>query len=189
VSQYPFVLPFEKTVAIVHEEEIKFSNFLFEYRKEVDFPILETFVQSSMFSSVDTIDGAPLVLSQDIGGKAIGKILLNDSLKYCDIATKLITFRPYGSRFFWEISYKCDGRITTYIRFASGTPQDLGIFPSTKGEWKKGYIDITEILRLGAGMTDQVSLSLGIRGNRTKDATDAYFYFEYIKLVSMVAPY
>jgi hypothetical protein len=189
--QYPFVTPVEHFLTLEREGEYTSSNIKikFEYRKEVKFEILETFVQSTIFSSVDTSRGAPLVISQNDEGKPIGEILLNDSLIYFDVATENIELPPYTSRYFWEISYNCSGEMTTYLRFASGILQKMIVHPSTRGTWKTVYIEVTDILRMAANMSDKVLVSFGIEGLRLQNSPNAYFHFEYIKLISMIAPY
>jgi hypothetical protein len=188
-TEYPFVEPVERDFEMKRGGEYSFSDLKFEYSKGVKFPILETFVQSTGFSSLDTVKGAPLEISQS-DGKHIGEILLDDSLVYFNVATdNMVLEDTYRSVFFWEISYKCDGEMTTYLRFASGIHQDMIVFPSTRGTWKTAYINVTEILRMASGTASQISVRFGIRGLRLQNSPDAYFHFEYIKLISMPSPF
>ncbi len=188
-AQYPFVEPIVMDLHIQPEEEVNLPTLTLKYRKEVSFPILETFMQSTMFSNQDTLDGAPLKLIHDSDGRPVLEILLTDSLSYFDIATeRLEPMRPYNARFFLEFAYRTNGIMTTYIVFSNGIRSDLAVFQSSTGNWMKGYVDITEIMRQGAGMSDLVSISLGFRGNPI-DASNTFFHFGHVKLIAMDAPY
>jgi len=194
-NQYVFLKPIERFFDIEKEEKIKFTNLKFEYWEGVRFPVLETFEQSTDFSSLDAIHGADITTNQYVDGKQVGKIELNDSLFYFNVATNYFPLLGQGVRHFWEISYKCDGEMFTYLNFRN-TPsgavhQEMTVHPSTKGVWKKAYIDITDIISLAAGTAKDIEVRLGIRGlrNEDSDSQNANFYFEYVKLITMVAPY
>jgi hypothetical protein len=125
-------------------------------------------------------------------GRSMGRIALNDSLKYFEVATSHLNLAGSGMRHFWEIYYLCDqGEMTTYLRFQNAAiyQQDLIVFPPTNGVWKRAYIDLTEHISWAAGYSSTVSVSLSIRGLRAPNSQNANFYFGNIKLISMRAPY
>ena len=191
--QYHFLKPVTQFFNMKREGEYRLSKFEFEYREGVSFPVLETFSQTTRFLSLDPINGADIETNQYVDGKQVGKIELNDSLYYFNIVTDYFELLGQGVRHFWEISYKCDGEMFTYLNFRN-TPsgavhQEMIIFPSTKGVWKKGYINITDIISLAAGAATRIEVRLGIRGLRNQNSSNANFYFEYVKLITMIAPY
>ena len=192
--QYRFLTPVEQSFEMEREKEYRLSNLKFEYVKSVDFPILETFEQATIiFKSIDSLNGVPITVDT-VGEKGkVGKIVLDDSLKYFNIATSFFTLDGYGVRKFWEMDYRCDhGEATTYLDFrntTSGFPhQDLIVLRATEG-WKKIYIDITDVVDGMCGSALSVSVRLGIRGLPNIDAKNACFYFENIKIITMNAIY
>lgn len=194
---YYFLKPVEKFFDLEKEGEYKFSdlfsNFKFEYAPSVAFPMVETFVQGTSFKSLDSIHGANMDIFRE-NEESIGRILLTDTLLYFNIATSYLDLNAQvgGQRIrqFWEIHYKCDGEMVTYLDFRTLIyPQDMVVLPPTKGVWKTAYIDLTEEIAWAAGAASRVSVRLGIRGNRISNAKNAYFYFGNIKLITMHAPY
>jgi len=185
-------MPEEHLFDMERKGEYRLSNLKFQYRTAVDFPVLEPFVSQSRFSSIDTVHGANLIISQvEVEGeqKSVGKIVLDDSLSYFNIATDYFDLPGQGARQFWEIYYQCDGVMTTYLNFQNSTMgvfyQDMIILPSTKGTWKTVYIDLTEEVSYAAGYATKVSTRLGIRGNRNANSSSAYFHLGHIKVITM----
>jgi hypothetical protein len=195
--EYLFVSPLSQIFESLEKgSECKFSEIKFEYVQSVAFPVLETFIQSSKFSPRDSVKHkTPMVIVFDDSlRKNIGKVSLGSSEVYFDLVTSYNTLYGKGERQFWEISYKSyNGQMNTYINFESTlsgvTLQNMAVLPSTKGEWKKIYIDITDIIRQACNIATQVSVRLGISGSRINEDLDAYFHFEYVKLITMSAPY
>jgi hypothetical protein len=189
--QYHFVTPIERNLTIEKEEHYQISDFVIEYEKGISFPILETFAQSTRFSSIDTISNyARITINEE---ESLGVICLDDSLTRFNIVTDYFDVLGYNCRHFWEISYFSTGEMVTYLNFrgalSGATSQDMIVLPSTKGVWKKTYIDISEIVKMASSGSFRLSLRLGIRGYRDADVSTAQFYFQYVKLISMVAPY
>jgi len=189
--QYTFVAPVEQTFNMEREGEYKLSNLKFEYVKGVSFPVLETFAQSTIFQSNDTIDGARMEISYNEElNKYVGKIALdNDSLKYFNVVTPYFPLKGHLVKHFLEMYYKCEGgEMTVSLNFqntySGAPPQDLAVLPSSKS-WKKIYVDISEIIDLASGAAEQVSVRLYIQGNRNSNSKNAYFYFGNVKLISM----
>jgi len=197
-TQYNLVKPFYEFVELERETEYYFSDFVsdfkfkFEYVDSVKFPVFETFEQGTRFASIDTIFGAPIEIFHRDDGKSVGRIVLKDTLNYFKIATDYFKLKAYHRKQFWEITYRCDEDITTFLHFqkSSGNiTQDMIGFYATKEVTKIAYIDITEIVRQVAGTDEYVSVRLGISGIRNSDTKTVIFDIENVKLIDMYAPY
>jgi hypothetical protein len=188
--QYHFLKPIEQNIFLEKEEKHRISSIKFEYRDEISIPLLETFMQSTNFSSVaDTILGAEMELVEE-NGKHLGQIILDDQHPYFNIATHYFYLNGRSTKQFWEFYYKSkDGEMTTYLNFQNTVTgvivQTMVVFPDSKEEWKKAYIDITDIIYQACGTASQVSVRLGISGLRNANADKASFYFENVKLIVM----
>ncbi|MCL2434612.1 MAG: hypothetical protein FWD09_00560 [Lentimicrobiaceae bacterium] len=186
-------MPEEHLFDMEERGEYKLSNLKFQYRPAVDFPVRETFVQSTRFESIDTAHGAPLnILPVEVEGvqKSVGKVDLNSSLPYFNIATEYFSLPGQGVRQFWEIYYQSDhGEMTTYLNFRNSPmgifDKDMAVFPSSGGVWKKAYIELTDEISDAAGYLTNISVRLGIRGNLNKNAPNAYFHLGHIKVITM----
>jgi hypothetical protein len=189
---YSFVTPIELFFDFEREREYRLSDIKFEYIESVEFPVLETFIQSTTISSLDSIYGKPLEIYQN-EGKNMGRVVLKDSTDYFKIATPYVSLSGQGVKHFWEMGYQCDGVMTTFLQFRNtitgAPPRDLIVYFSGDA-WKKTYIDITEYVSIVAATAPTVSVSLGIIGNRNPKKMDSTcFHFEYIKLISMTSRY
>jgi hypothetical protein len=191
---YHFLIsvPEEHFLDMEKKGEYRLSNLKFQYRPAVEFKILETFVQQTYFLSIDTTHGANLVIApiEVEGKKSVGRIVLEDSIRYFNIANSYFDLPGQGARQFWEIYYQSDGgEMTTYLNFRNSITgifdRDMVILPSTRGVWKKVYIDISEDVSDAAGYVTSVSVRLGIRGNLNKNASNAYFHLGHIKVITM----
>jgi hypothetical protein len=194
--EYLFVSPAEqKFENLERGGKCNFSKLKFEYVPGVAFSVLESFIQSSNFSPRDSIHNTPMTIVYDSAkGRNIGTVLLKDSVIYFDLVTGYNPMYGKGERQFWEISYKSNnGQMTTYLNFEktlSGvTLQNIAVLPSTKEEWKIIYIDVTDVISKACGTATQVLVRLGISGVINDKSQDANFSFEYIKLITMNAPY
>ena len=190
--QYHFLKAIEQSFDMRKEEKCSFSNPKFEYVESISFPILETFETSTTFLPVDTADKKGIEIFHN-GEKYVGKISLDNSYNFFNIATKYFRLEGNGVRHFWEMYYKCEnGAMTTYLSYQytpSGiTHQDMIVLPATKS-WKKVYIDLTEVVSWASGYAGSVSVRLGIRGNLNSGTETANFYFDHVKLISMTAHY
>jgi len=192
--QYPFVTPVVYFFEFEREKIFKVPKIEYKYVPSVEFPILETFVQSINFKPIEPDTVSMKIWQDEALEKDIGRIVLKDSVSFFDVGTSYFYLLGKGERQFWEISYKSiNGQMTTYLNFQntiSGiTYQSMVVLPSTSGVWKHTYIDITDIIRQACDVASQVSVRLGISGNKNNDSFDAEFYFEYVKLITMAAPY
>jgi len=198
--QYRFLKPVTRFLNIEKDSVYRFSDLKFEYRDEILFPtigganpMVETFMQGTRFDIVDSIYPTTMTIIHD-GERSMGKIALEGNEPYFNVATPYFTLDLMNKagrivQHFWEISYKCDnGDMMTYLSFRN---TDMGPyhhnmvgFRSTKGEWKRAYIDITDIVTMVGGYSTQVSMRLGINGFRASSSENAYFYFENMKLIS-----
>ena len=190
--QYSFLKPVEKHLYFTKEDIVSNLNFKYEYETNVRFPKLEIFETSTSFVSRDTTQ-AKIVLA-DYDNKKVGKITLEDSLYFFNIVTDYFPLLGRGVKQYWEIYYKSEnGEMTTYLNFqntVSGvTHQDMIVLPATGENWKKIYIDLTDIVSMACGMANTVSVRLGIRGLKNNENKNANFYFDYVKLITMPAPY
>jgi hypothetical protein len=193
--QYYFVTPVEQFIEMREEGEYHLSAFKVKYVPSVDFPVLETFMQSTDFKPFLDINPTSIeIYHDDTLQKNIGKITLTDSVKFFDIVTSYFILKGKDERQFWEIKYKSDnGQMVMQLGFEntiSGiTHYDVMVFPSTHGVWKKAYMDITDIIRQASNIAPQLSVRLRITGIRDKANSKSEFYFENIKLITMYAPY
>jgi hypothetical protein len=190
-TQYHFVNPVDRSFTIEKKGELTFHDIILEYNKEVSFSFLETFSQSTNFASIDTVNHcASLIILEE---ESLGEIILNDSLPFFNVVTGYKGLLGQNCRHFWEISYKSSGEMITYLEFrgspSGATHQDMIVHPSTNGVWKKVYIDISDIIKLASNGASRLDVRLGMRGLRNADVPTAFFYFEYVKLISMYAPY
>jgi hypothetical protein len=186
---YHFLQPVEKEIFLAKEERYNITDIKFEYRNEISIPLLETFVQSTNFASIDTANGAEIELVEE-NGKHYGKIVVNDQNKYFDVATDYFYLNGSSTRQLWEIYYKSNnGEMVTYLNFQNTVTgfvaQDMVIFPATHGDMKKAYIDITEWIYRACGTASRVSVRLGIRGLRNANAEKAEFFIGNVKLIVM----
>jgi len=193
--QYHFVTPIEEFFDMTPGGEYRLSNKKLKYLQSVEFPILETFSQSTLFGPRDSIHPVTIQIVYDNDlKKDIGKISLSGNELFFDIATSYFTLLGRGERQFWEISYKTtNGQMITHLNFESDIVgnynRDMAVLPSTKGNWKKIYIDIADVVMQVSYTAPQISVRLNITGLKEKENQDAEFYFENIKLITMMAPY
>jgi hypothetical protein len=191
---YYFLSPVEQFFDMEKEGEYRLSDFKFDYIPSVEFPILETFSQTTEFKPFDTIYNTPMEIYNDPElKKNVGRIVLEDSVNFFNVVTSYKYLNGRSERQFWEIYYKCEsGEMITYLNFrntVTGTfQQDMIVFTATT-TWKKAYIDIAQVVSQACGTADRISVCLGIRGHPNPDASKATFYFQNIKLVTMYAPY
>jgi len=192
-APYAFLKPIDTSLEIVKEQEYRLPNMAFEYEKSVSFPVLETFSQTTLFKPRDTV-GTPVAMEIfNDGGTSKGRIALVDSLDYFDVITPAFRLYGQGVKQYWEMYYKCEnGSMTTYLDYQSSLAvlpqQDLIVLPATTS-WKKIYIDLTDVVSWACGSANSISLRLGIRGLKESNVDNAFFYFDYIKLITMSAPY
>jgi hypothetical protein len=182
--QYLFLEPAEKNIFLKKEEKRRVSSFKFDYRKEVLMSFFETFSQSSSFSSLDTINGAEMKLEN-----GIGKISINNQRPYFDIATQYFDLSGHSLQHFWEIYYMSnEGEMTAYLNFQNTVTgaiiQDMVVFPSSRGAWKKAYIDLTDIIYQACGTASRVSVRLCIRGLRNANSDEADFSFGNMRVIT-----
>ena len=195
-TQYHFLKPIEQDITLEKEEKYPISSMKFEYRDDVTFPLLETFMQSTDFASIDTTNGVDLALYYDPNEKkSMGKIVFTDSKRYFNIATPYFYLNGQGERQFWEIQYKSlNGTMVTYLNYRNtttgATAMDMVILPSSHGTWKKAYIELTDEISRACGIASRVSVRLGIRGLQDSiNSPKAEFYFGHVSVISMEARY
>ena len=193
IIPYYFTMPISRRLEkLEKEKEYKFSNFTFEYVSSVNFPILETFEQTTHFRPND-VNSASMSICYDAElGKNIGIITLEDSGANFDVITSYFNLQGGGggNNQFWEIYYKSDnGKMNTHLNFMNTstgvTHQDVCVLPETNGLWEKFYIDISDIIRIASDMDNQIILRLQMTGQKKDETKPANFYFGNIKLITM----
>jgi len=189
-TPYLFLTPIEQFFEMEKEGEYRWSNIKFEYTKGVNFPILETFSQTTLFKPLDTLFNTPLEIDKEMN---VGKIALEDSMNFFNVVTPFYTLNGHGERQFWEMSYKCEfGEMVTYLDFKNAATgvfhQDLIVLPATTG-WKKVYINLSDVISWACGPADKLLVRFGISGYTNPDYPKATFYFDNIKIITMYAPY
>jgi len=192
IIPYYFTLPISRRLENLEPgKEYKFSNFLFEYISNVEFPVLETFEQTTHFAPNDANSASMSICYDAELNNNIGKITLEGSQAYFDVVTPYFHLQGGGGKNqFWEIYYKSDnGIMNTHLNFRNSPTEvihkDVCVLPETNGLWEKIYIDISDIIRVASDMDPQISVRLQITGLKNDDTKPAYFYFGNIKLITM----
>lgn len=188
IPAYPFLAPFTATYNMdkegtyyLSEKEVSFS-----YPEKIGFPLLETFDQSTAFSSIDA-DGINIEIANE-NEKTIGKISLEDTLKFFDVKSPILLLKGSGNFTFWEMDYKCDNHIycELFIHTISGVtvPISLVSLNPTNGQWKKIYINLTSTLTDYTTTSAIIPIELVMSGNRKSDQSNTYFHFDNLKIIT-----
>ncbi len=186
IPVYPFLEPFKTTYYMNREGNYLLSerNIKFKYASGINFPLLETFEQSTEFASIDA-DGVNMIVTQE-DNRTIGKITLVDST-YFDIKSPKYYLEGSGNFTFWEMEYKCENNIDIqlFVYTATGaiTPVPLVSLRSTNGEWKKIYINLTSTLTDYTSSAAYIGVELVMTGNRYNSSV-TNFCFDNIKLIT-----
>ena len=187
VPLYPFVIPFTFS-ALMSKEEIytlEKNPIKFKYAPSVIFPLIETFEQSTSFSSLNP-DGVGMVVSQE-NGENIGLISLTDTVNSFEVATVDYTLKGMGTYLFWELEYKCDNELFIQIRFINNKGvveyAPLVNLKSTT-VWRKAYINLTKKVSDSAGSIGYLKVNLVMNGLKN-DIHPTNFYFKNIKLITL----
>lgn len=188
IPVYPFLSPFNSTFYMDKEKTYKLSdrNVQFKYAPAVKFPLLETFDQSTEFSSIDD-DGVNIEITNE-NDRTVGLISLTDTLKFFDIKSPKYNLKGSGNFTLWEMDYKCDNDmyVELFIHTASGTisPVSLITIKHTNGVWKKIYINLTSTLTQYTTSVSIIGVELVLTGNRLSNNSITNFYFDNIKLIT-----
>lgn len=192
IPAYPFLSTYTTTLMMDPEQtyHLAENNISFTYPTSVIFPLLETFDQSSVFTSIDP-DLVSIQIAQD-ENKSVGKISIDetlpDSLAYFDIKSPIYSLKGSGNFTFWEMDYKCDNSVycEIFVHTISGTtiPVSLVTLNPTKGEWKKIYINLTSTLTNYTTTSTTIPIELVLTGNRKSDHSFTNFYFDNVKIIT-----
>lgn len=188
IPAYPFLTTFTATIAMDREQTYYISdhNVSFTYPTSIIFPLLETFDQSSVFSSIDP-DGVNIQITQE-ENRNIGKITLEDTTTFFDIKSPIFSLKGSGNFTFWEMDYKCDNKIycELFIHTISGFIKPVSILSlnPTNGEWKKIYINLTATLTEYTTTSTTIPIELVMNGNRKSDNSVTNFYFDNLKIIT-----
>jgi hypothetical protein len=188
IPAYPFLTTFTTSIAMDREQtyHLAENNISFTYPTSVIFPLLETFDQSSVFSSIDA-DGVNIQITQE-DSKNVGKISLEDTSTFFDIKSPIFSLKGSGNFTFWEMDYKCDNKIycELFIHTISGAimPVSIVSLNPTNGEWKKIYINLTSTLTEYTTTSTTIPIELVMNGFRKSDNSVTNFYFDNIKIIT-----
>jgi hypothetical protein len=188
IPVYPFLDPFNATYYMDKEQSYNLSerNLKFKYASGVTFPLLETFEQSTEFSSIDA-DGVNMFVTKE-DNRSVGKITLQDTITYFDIKSPKYDLEGSGNYTFWEMEYKCENDISIGLFVYSTTgvkvPVSLVSLRETNGEWKKIYINLTSTLTEYTTSSSTIGVELVMTGNRLSNDQITNFCFDNIKLIT-----
>ena len=191
IPAYPFLQPYKETIymekgGIYSLDEHPIS---FKYYNNVKFPLLETFEQSTTFtSSID--DGGEFEISNE-DGENVGLITLEDSIYGFEVESPSMTLPGNNNSIFFEMDYKCDQEMSVGLIMVNSSGisehEPLVNIRSTNGEWKKIYINLTQSVSRNAASDGYVDdAKLVISGSREDDLTSAKFYFDNAKIIYII---
>lgn len=180
------VAPFVTTIYLTKDQNYTFANnpIKFEYYRGVHFPILEPFNNSTSFAPSDT-SGVGLVV-QNVDGQNIGVISIDHARGNFEIVSPELNLPAVGKNLFLELNYKCDQEmyvavLTKAHNFNSWTQHSL-IGIRSSDEWKKMYVNLTDIISNYSEGYSTVTSQLLFSGN-SLEAPSAKFYFDNIKII------
>jgi hypothetical protein len=191
IPAYPFLQPYKETIYIEKGETYSLDEhpISFKYYDNVVFPLLETFEQSTTFtSSID--DGGEFVISHE-DGENVGLITLEDSLYGFEVESPSMTLPGNNNSIFFEMDYKCDQEMSVGLVMVNSSGisehEPLVNIRTTNGEWKKIYINLTQSISRNADSDGYVDdAKLVISGSREDDLTSAKFYFDNAKIIYII---
>lgn len=185
---YPFVKPYVKKFLFEREAVYTFEDpITFEYSADVEFPMIETFEQSSPFSCVDTMLGVPMTITE-IDGRTVGHVALLDSnSQFFDLQTPYCQLPCRGTSCFWEMDFMCDNEVTAEIAFLTTTNtiryEPLVVLRHTDGKWKSVSINLTQMLGSHSPTAGKMYVRLMIHSAQ-KDDSPTHFYFDNLRIVT-----
>lgn len=191
IPAYPFLQPFKKKIYLEKGETLSLdeNQIQFKYYNNVKFPLLETFEQSTTFTSSIEDGGEFEIINQE--GENIGLITLQDSLYGFEVVSPSMTLPGNNNSVFFEMDYKCDQEISVGLIMVNShgiaEHEPLVNIRASNGEWKKIYINLTQSISRNAaadGNVDDVKIVLS--GNRDDDLTSAKFYFDNAKVIYII---
>lgn len=196
IPAYPFTQGYSLDMVLEKENSYTFSkgDIVFKYRNDVEFPLLEPFVQSTSFTSrID--EGASMRIDEE---QYIGYIQLIDSLIKFDIESSSMNLYSGANFTILEIDYKMsyvplvdDPELPEFsvgIRYTNSSNMDAHhpiVNFRYSPEWKKIYVNLSPVISLysGSGNTlNNVRINLG--GLKTDDFSEVKFYFDNIKITT-----
>ena len=187
VMGYPFFNVLLKKILLKPGETYAFSDdpLSFRYTSYSDCPYLETFINSSSFSSTDTAHNITFVPDHH-DGRSVGFISLTSD-DYFDVATPYIKLPARNYYVMLEVTYKIDANMEVGLKLSTGqysnTVHSLGGMYATDGEWKTIYFDLAKVISsyhyTGTAWTTASIVLTGI-GEKNKNTN---FYIDNIKII------
>ena len=189
--KYPFVTSY---IGNINLEKGEITNFqttpiTFKYYKGITVPIIETFEQSSSFTSVDSL-GGKIETNYHIDGRSVGKITLADPVLNFEIVSKGFDI-PLCQYAFVEIDYRCEEEFTigAIVKNIYGSTEKIPLVnirvPNEKGdEWRKIYVNLTQVINSYLDLT-KVSKDFKIyfTGSSSDKTKTLNIYMDNVKLI------
>ena len=195
--EYPFVTTYKTSVFLEKGVETEIKPRFQYYKNNLEFPLVENFeTAGTVFAPTDT--SSPLYVQKITDPSLIytnpddptdintcsGYIQLKDSTTSFEIASDYIGLPGNGRSVFLELNYKCDHDLYAglIVRQSTSIPshESLVVMRSTKGEWKKIYINLTLAVSRNTTATGFKIVFSGA----TNGGTDiANYYFDNIRVM------
>lgn len=187
VMGYPFFNVLMKKLVLKPNETYQLSDdpLSFRYTSYSECPYLETFINSSSFTTTDTSHNITF-LPDRRDGRSVGVISMTTD-DYFDVATPYISLPARNYYVMLEITYKIDSNVDVGLKLSTGqnpnTVHSLGGMYSTNGEWKTIYFDLAKVISgyhyTGSSLTTASIVLTGI-GEKNKNTN---FYIDNIKII------
>lgn len=187
VSGYPFFDILLKKLLLKPGEtyHISADPLNFRYSSYSTCPYLETFINSSSFTPLDsthTLTFAP----EHRDNRSVGAITMTTD-DYFDVATPFISLPARNYYVMLEITYKIDANVDVGLKLSTGqhpnTIHSLGGMYATNGEWKTIYFNLANVISTyhytGGSWTTASIVLTGI-GEKDKNTN---FYIDNIKII------
>lgn len=196
IPRYPFIKGYSIDIVLEKENSYTFSqgDIVFKYRDDVNFPLLEPFVQSTSFTSRKET-GAIMRIDED---NYFGFIQLIDSLEDFDVESSSMNLYSGLNYTILEIDYKMSyvslvdnpelPEFSVGIRYNNSSNVDthhpIANFRYS-AEWKKVYVNLSPIIsRYTSSGTTLYNVRVNLNGLKTDDLAEVKFYFDNIKITT-----
>jgi len=195
---YKVVIPLEKKVTLKRGSETHFTkdDLIFKYNPRVLFPLLVPFEQSSTTFTQREGKGANIL---PLNG--VGVIELKDTIADFDIITSdiLITYKDKNIKYtVLELEYKIEytalktpsilPEFGVEVRYTNQSTQKKVVDPLVNfkynKEWRKVYVDLSDIIGKGGNGGALPDLKIGLTGFMPEEGaySNIKFFFDNIKI-------
>lgn len=187
VMGYPFFDVLMKKLLLKPGETYQISTdpLSFRYSSYATCPYLETFINSSSFTALDSTHNITFIPQQH-DGRSVGAISMTTD-DYFDVATPYVTLPARNYFVFLEVTYKIDSNVDVGLKLSTAqhpnTIHPLGGIYATDGEWKTIYFNLANVISsyhyTGGSWTTASIVLTGI-GEKDKNVN---FYIDNIKIL------